>query len=53
MDFEQNSEIFYNPQKFIYGTIIDNNPQYGVTTKKYGVSVRFWPKLSIFSKTIG
>jgi hypothetical protein len=25
----------------------------GVTTKKYGVSINFWPKLAIFIKTVG
>jgi hypothetical protein len=27
--------------------------QYGVTTKKYEVSVSFCPKLAIFGKTVG
>jgi hypothetical protein len=53
MDFVQNFEIFKNSQKLIYGTIFVTDPEYGLTTKKYGVSVNFCRKLMIFAKTVG
>jgi hypothetical protein len=53
MDFEQKFDFLKNHKNSYMGPLWTTNPQYGATTKKYGVSVNFCPKLVIFGKTVG
>jgi hypothetical protein len=53
MDFEQKIDFLKNHKNSYMGPLWTTNPQYGATTKKYGVSVNFCPKLVIFGKTVG
>jgi hypothetical protein len=53
MDFERKFEFFKIPKLSYTGPLGTTDPEYGVTAKKYGVSVRFRRKLGIFGKTVG
>jgi hypothetical protein len=53
MDLEQKFQFFKIHIKSYTRPLCITNQEYGVTTMKYRVSVNFYHKLVIYSKTVG